>query len=259
MITGLTQYMKKALQIIILAAGHGKRMGQQDLPKVLVSFNGKPIIVYLLESVAKSGVDNRPVVVIGQKAEQVINTLGDGYEYVRQEEQLGTGHAVVVTENLLKDKVENVLVLYGDHPLVSSETIKNLVSIHETKKNIITMATTKISDFNDWRATFFHFGRIIRNQENKIIRIVEKKDAEPDELNVKEVNPGYYCFNAKWLWKNLSLLKSNNKQKEYYLTDLVALAINQGLSVDTVDIDSVEAFGVNTPEQLAMLSLVSNK
>ena len=245
--------MKEKTQIIILAAGQGKRMGNATLPKVLTLFKGKPFINHLLESIKDSGVCDKPAIVIGQKADQIKEALGSDYIYIHQSEQLGTGHAVMVTKDKLEGQTENVMVLYGDHPLVSAETIKNIVEAHATSKAVMTMATTTVSDFNDWRQSFIGFGRIVRDQNNKLEKIVEKKDATPEELEIKEVNPSYFCFKTGWLWQNLDKLKNNNAQAEYYLTDLVGLAVEQGQQITTVEIGLKEALGVNTSEQLELL------
>lgn len=238
-------------QIIVLAAGKGKRM-QTDLPKVLVQLKGKPLVKHLLESIEQSGVCAKPVLVVGQKREMVMNELGDSYHYAVQEEQLGTGHAVNCASGYCAD-ADQVLVLYGDHPHVSPATIKNIADNHASNKSILTIATVEVPDFHDWRAGFFDFGRIVRDEKNKIIKIVEKKDATENELATKEVNPAYFCFNAKWLCEHLPTLKNQNAQGEYYLTDLIGLAQHQGHDINSIKIEPQEALGVNTPEQLALL------
>lgn len=244
----------KPVQIVVLAAGHGKRMGREDLPKVLVPLKDKPIISHLLKSLQESGVDERPVIVVGQKSDLVKTTLGDAYDYIYQDKQLGTGHAVTCTKGFLIDRVKNVLVLYGDHPFVSALTIKALVADHQDRDSVITMATVKVSDFADYRSSFFDFGRIVRSDKGDLTKIIERKDAAPSELQITEVNPGYYCFKAEWLWENLSNLKNNNNQNEYYLTDLVGLAVGQGHKINTIEINSFEALGINTPAQLELLN-----
>ena len=245
--------MEEKTQIIILAAGQGKRMGNATLPKVLTPFKGKPFINHLLESIKDSGVCNKPAIVIGQRAEQIKEVLGSDYIYIFQKEQLGTGHAVMVTKDKLEGQAENIMVLYGDHPLVSADTIKNVAEAHAESGTVMTMATTIVSDFEGWRQSFIGFGRIVRGQDNKLEKIVEKKDATPEELEIKEVNPSYFCFKTNWLWENLDKLKNNNAQEEYYLTDLVGLAVEQGQQIATVEIELKEALGVNTNEQLKLL------
>ncbi len=239
------------IQIVILAAGHGKRMNS-EIPKVLTPLHGKPLIVHLLDSIKESGVCADPVIVIGQKGDQVRAALGDGYTYAVQAEQLGTGHAVMSTESLLKDKAENIMVLYGDQPYMSAETIRKLAEMHVSSGAYLTMATTVVEDFEDWRGGFTNFSRIIRDADGKILRTVENKDATEEEKKITEVNPCYFCFNAAWMWRELHGLKNNNAQQEYYLTDLVEAACNESKPIASIVIDPHEALGVNTQEQLEL-------
>jgi len=239
-------------QIIILAAGHGKRM-QSELPKALTLLHGKSFIEHLLGSVKESGVCSNPIIVIGQKGDMIRDALGDGYTYAIQAEQLGTGHAVMSAETEAKG-AENVLILYADHPLVTSLTIKNLVNSHITSNSILTMATATVTDFYDWRETFLNFGRFVRDENNNIIKIVEVKDATEEEKKIKEVNPAYMCFNATWMWNHLHLLKNNNNQNEYYLTGLVGMAFSEHQKIESISIDPKEALGVNTKEQLEQIN-----
>lgn len=148
------------------------------------------------------------------------------------------------------------MVLYGDMPLISSKTIKKIVAVHLKDHPVITMATVKLRDFDSWRKTFVDFGRIIKDKQGKFIKIVEKKDATPKELLITEVNPSFFCFDAQWLWRNINKLKINNSQKEYYLTDLPALAIHQKKPISTVEIDAHETLGVNTPQQYEIINQV---
>ena len=244
-------------QIIVLAAGHGQRMNNKILPKVLIPLEGQPLIKHLLIAIEQSGVGARPVIVIGQKAELVKESLGENYQYVYQTEQLGTGHAVLSAKPVLENQAENIMVLYGDHPYVSAQTIRNLAQTHQASNSVITMVTVKVSDFNDWRAGFYDFGRVIRDQAGGVVAIREKKDATPQQLEIKEGNPSYFCFKAEWLWSNLNKIKNNNSQKEYYLTDLAGIACQQGHKIATINIEPREALGVNTPEQLALIERVA--
>lgn len=240
-------------RIIILAAGKGVRM-ESDLPKVLVPLNGKPIISKLLESVKNSGVDSKPVIVVGYKKELVMKELGDGYEYVSQDEQLGTGHAVLSAKGILENRAENIIVLYGDSPFPKGETIKKLAEKHQESKNVITMLTVKVPDFEDWRSFFYKsFSRIVRDENGKILKSVEFKDATEEEKNIKELNPCYFCFKADWLWSKLNTLENNNIQKEYYLTDLVKVAIEGGEKIESMEIDPKEALAANSKEELEIL------
>ena len=241
------------IKIIILAAGKGNRM-QNELPKVLMPVGGKPMIERLLESVGKSGIGDHPVVVVGYKKEEVMKELGNNYEYAVQEEQLGTGHAIMSTENLLKGNTDNVMVLPSDHPFITEETIKKLAERHLESGAKITMATTKLPDFKNWRFAFYtSFSRIIRDESGRIVRDVQFRDATEEEKKIKEVNPIFFCFEAKWLWKNLKNLKTDNDQKQYYQTDLIKLAMQQGEKIESIDIDPREALAANTKAELEIL------
>lgn|SRR3989338_6970442 len=246
-------------KIIILAAGRGTRMNQ-DLQKALVPLGGKPMIKHLLESVAKSGIDEKPVIIVGYGKEEVMKELGDKYEYVVQNEQLGTGHAVISAQSLLLNKSDHVLVLYGDHPLVSSNTIKKLVGKHLEYGAKITMATVKLPDFKDWRSIFYsNFSRVIRDENGEIIKDIQFRDTNDEEKKVTEVNPCYFCFEANWLWSKLKTLNKNNDQKQYYLTDLVELAMKEKTKIESIDIRAEEALGANSKEELEILEKFAPK
>jgi bifunctional N-acetylglucosamine-1-phosphate-uridyltransferase/glucosamine-1-phosphate-acetyltransferase GlmU-like protein len=190
---------------------------------------------------------------VGYRREEIKKALGDSCEYVTQEEQLGTGHAVLMTEPALRNNAETVIVVNCDTPFISAESIKKLESISETDNHVLRMATVAVPDFSDWKAGFFDFGRIIRDTEGKIQKIVEKKDATETELAITEVNSGLYAFRADWLYDHLHKLENNNIQKEYYLTDLIGMAIQENLTVGSIKIDPKEALGVNTKEHLELL------
>ncbi len=245
--------MIEKIKIIILAAGHGKRM-KSELPKVLTPLRDKPLITYLLDSVKKSGVCDRPTIIVGQQRELVMKTLGSGYDYVTQEEQLGTGHAVMMAQKTLENNADNIITLYGDHPFISPLTIKKLAEKNINSKAKITMATVKLPDFENWRKVFYtNFSRIIRDKNGNIIKSVEFRDATDEEKKITEVNPSFFCFEARWLWKNLKIIQNNNTQKEYYLTDLVKIAMQEKMKIDSIDIDPREALGANSKEELGIL------
>ena len=237
------------IEILILAAGKGKRM-QDNLPKVLVKFNGKPMIMYVLESAGRA-FKKKPIAIIGHKAELVKSELKNLCSYVLQREQLGTGHAISSAKDSCIN-TEHIIVLSGDQPLITPKTIKNLVEKHLKSKSKITFTTTKLPDFKDWRKAFIGFGRILR-KNGKVIGIHEYKDANEKEKNIKEVNAGCYAFDAKWLWKNLEKIKNNNVQNEYYLTDLFQIASENGDLIETIKINPHEALGANTKEELEIL------
>jgi len=250
------------IKIIILAAGKGKRM-QSDLPKVLVELGKRPMIEYVVETVEALNIV--PVVVIGNKGDEVKEYLKNRVDYVLQKEQLGTGDAVSKVKNELKNFIGNILVLYGDHPLVKKETLEKIFTLQENTGAIITLATTRVDDFRDEFELFAYYGRILRvpivdvvrhrttDREGRIVAIREAKDCSEEEIKIKEVNPGYYCFDSAWLWQNIDKLKCNNIQGEYYLTDLVELAVKQKKNIQSVEIDPIQCLGANTPEQLREL------
>ncbi len=239
-------------RVVILAAGKSKRMGA-EVPKVLLPIGERPMIFHLLETVQKSDIDSRPVIVVGNGGESVRKTLGEGYEYVVQKEQLGTGHAVLCAEEILRGDADAIFVLYGDQPCIQSSTLKKILDLHEKEDPEITMATTTVEDFEDWRKPLYDFGRIVRNSNGGIEAIVEKKDATPEQLAIRELNPSFFCFTAEWLWDSLKQIDKMNAQGEYYLTDLVRIAIHDGKKVLTVDVDPLETLGVNTPEHLELV------
>jgi bifunctional UDP-N-acetylglucosamine pyrophosphorylase / glucosamine-1-phosphate N-acetyltransferase len=238
--------------VVILAAGKGTRM-KSDLPKTLHPVKGVPILNRLLESVF--AVCPKPSIIVNHNGDLIREATGNSCNYIFQEEQLGTGHAVMVAKDDLSEKgYDTILVLLGDHPLVSVETLKNLEKVHKEKKATITMATAVVPHFEENFSVFHHYGRVIRNGGGQVKKIVEFKDATEDEREVKEVNLAYYCFDAKWLWENISKLNNNNASGEYYLTDMIGIAVNQGKNVEACVVkDYLEGMGVNTPEQLKII------
>jgi bifunctional UDP-N-acetylglucosamine pyrophosphorylase/glucosamine-1-phosphate N-acetyltransferase len=243
---------KGKTKIIALAAGQGVRMGN-DWPKVLAPVKGKSMIKRVLESANKSGIDAKPIIVVGYKKELIIRELGNKYQYINQEHQLGTGHAVSLAKDYLKNKAENIMILYGDQPFIKAETIKKINEKHIKSGRKITMATVKLKDFKDWRINFVNFSRIIRDKNGKIIKDIQFKDASDEEIKVTEVNPCYFCFNADWLWNKLETLKNDNAQKEYYLTDLIKMATDSGIEIESIEIEPYEALGANTKAELRVL------
>lgn len=250
--------MSSKVKILILAGGKGNRM-RSDTPKALLKVHGEPIIKRLISSVKASGADNRPSIVVGYGKEVVMKEVGDGYDFIVQNEQLGTGHAVMVAQGALENKAENIVVLYSDHPLVSPETIRKLVDKHIASGAKITLATVKLGDFADWRKIFYtNFSRIIRDDDGNIIKDVQFKDASEEEKKITEVNPCYFCFEARFLWTKLKTLSNNNAQKEYYLTDLIRLAIDEGEKIESININGEEALGVNSREELEILEKLTS-
>ena len=223
-----------------------------DLPKVLRTVKDRPIISCLVDSVKKSGLVKKPLVVVCNEHNLVQETLGESCDYAVQSEQLGTGHAVASAKAHFENKTKKIIVLYGDMPLIAPETVAKLAGFKEMDAAVLTLFTTEVKDFEDWRQSFYNFGRIIRDVAGRVIAIREKKDCSPPELEIKEVNPGLYIFDAQWLCHNLVKLDNKNVQGEYYLTDLVKLAMEQGYKINSIKIDPKECVGINTPEELAL-------
>jgi len=242
---------------VILAAGKGTRMNEglaSPIPKVMFNLNGKPIVDWSVKLIKDAGID-RVVLVVGYKKELVENYFGDKVEYAEQAEQLGTGHAVAQAKYLLGNQCDAVIVFYGDNPLYKPETVQKLIEKFEIEKPTIAMLSVIFEDPKFWA-----FGRVIRDQNNEVVGITEQKDCSPEQLEIKESNTGFYIFNANWLWQNIDLLKNENVQGEYYLTDLIAMAKDQSKRIVAVTVsEETEALGINTPEQLKQAEEVLRK
>ena len=227
---------------VLLAAGRGTRMKTQ-LPKVLHPVCGKPMLAYALEA-ACSASSEQPVVILGKDAQAVSDFLGDSARCVVQDPPLGTGHAVQQAEASLRGKTDLVLVTYSDMPLLRSETLQRLVEIQEKNSGPMTMLTVIAADPRG-------FGRVVRGPAGGVQAIVEEAAATPEQLSIQELNAGAYCFSANWLWSALSRIPLS-KKGEFYLTDTVGLAVNDGLPVQAlICYDLSEVIGINTRVHLA--------
>ena len=230
------------LASIILAAGEGTRM-RSKTPKVLHPLAGKPMVWYALKAVAGL-VDLPPVLVVGHKADEVKAAVGDAAAYALQSEQLGTGHAVMVAQNQLEGKADTLLVTFADMPLLRGESLKRLIELHQSANSPVTM-TSFIGE--EARG----FGRVVRDAHGHVAAIVEQAHATPEQLAICEYNVSAYCFDAKWLWSALGRMPVSPKG-EYYLTDVVELAVTTGYSVESLVLDDPnEAIGLNTRIHLA--------
>jgi bifunctional UDP-N-acetylglucosamine pyrophosphorylase/glucosamine-1-phosphate N-acetyltransferase len=242
---------------LVLAAGEGKRMKSKH-SKVIHKICGKPIIKWVCDAAEEAGISNIAVVV-GHRADEVKECLGDKYQYAIQEKQLGTGHAVMQAEKLLIDLCEEskgkglVFILYGDTPLVSSDTVNNVVEFHESNGFDATLVTAMLDDPSG-------YGRIIRDREGKVVRIVEHVDASLAERNIKEINSGMYCFYIKDLLSALRELDNNNDQGEFYLTDTIEILLKKGARVGAYKVEnSQEILGINDRIQLHLVSRIIRK
>lgn len=230
------------LDVVILAAGQGTRM-KSRLPKVLHPLGGKPLVQYSIETAACLS-EHPPVLVIGHGGGEVRTAVGEGVRYVEQHEQLGTGHAVMQARDMLRDNSQHVIVTYADMPLLKSETLRSLYDIQRTARTPFSMLTLITN-------TPRGFGRIVRDGSGNVQAIVEESHATPEQLAIQEVNVGIYCFNADWLWSHLDAIPMNSKG-EYYLTDLVEMAVRAGDTINAIPMhDAAEAMGINTRVHLA--------
>lgn len=229
------------LKAVILAAGKGTRM-KSDLPKVVHTVIGKPMVEYAIDAAMGAGA-NEVCLVVGYKSEVVKAAVTSKVVYAMQEEQLGTGHAVKCAKDFIGTQGET-LILFGDTPLITGKTLSKLVEFHRTNQNKVTVLSAKVEDPTG-------YGRIIRDKDNSFLKSVEHKDANEEELLSKEVNSGMYVFDAKELSEALDALTTNNAQGEYYLPDTLTIIKNKGFKVDAYVLeDEVEMTGVNDREQL---------
>ncbi|MFM8321028.1 MAG: bifunctional UDP-N-acetylglucosamine diphosphorylase/glucosamine-1-phosphate N-acetyltransferase GlmU [Chloroflexota bacterium] len=230
------------IQSIILAAGQGTRM-RSSLPKVLHPLLGRPLLQYVIDA-ARQVNGCEPVVVVGHAAETIQAAFADGPRFVLQQPQLGTGHAVQQAEALVRGQAELVLVTYGDMPLLTAETLQRIVTLQQAHAGPVTMLSIIAADPRG-------FGRIVRDADGSVLAIVEEAQATPEQQAIRELNASVYCFEAEWLWQALSQVPLSPKG-EYYLTDVIGIAVAQGRTVQAVVLeDAEEAIGINTRVHLA--------
>ena len=231
------------LTTLILAAGKGTRM-KSDLPKVLHKLHNKALIVHVIEQ-ARAIKSDRIIAVIGHQKNLVIEELKDQHiEFAIQDQQLGTGHAVQMAEDLLKDWEGDVLILSGDVPLLSAKTLQTLLDLHQSTKSHASVLTTVVDNPHG-------YGRILRNKDNTLDKIVEEKDADEDIRRIKEINSGIYLFKKELLFSKLRSVKNENTQNEYYLPDVLPIMLKENYTVSLcITQNSEEIHGINTIEQL---------
>lgn len=230
------------LSTIILAAGQGTRMNS-TLPKVLHPLNGKPLVKYSID-LADALSSSRTVVVIGNGAEQVRSALGESVAYALQPQRLGTANAVQAAEGLLADASGLVLVISADMPLLTADTLQRLVTTQSQNTGPMALLTVRSANPRG-------FGRILRGVDGGVTGIVEEAQATAEQLKIDELNVGAYCFNSSWLWQALWKIQLSPKG-EYYLTDIVAVAVAEGSPVSSLTVtDEEETLGINNRVHLA--------
>ena len=240
--------MKKEILSIVLAAGKGTRM-KSNKSKLVHKIYGKELVKRVVETANKAGVDE-VITVVGYKKEQVQLVLGDTVKYAYQEEMLGTGHAVMQATKYLEGRKGKVVILNGDVPILRPETLKTLIDKSIKNKEYATLLTAIYNNPTG-------YGRILRDVGGNIKGIVEEKDANEDQKEIKEINAGIYCFDIEELLLALKELKNDNAQGEYYITDVIKIMNDKGLKTGAVIVeDNTEILGVNDRGQLEMLTKV---
>ncbi len=235
--------MKNSVVTVILAAGKGTRM-VSSMGKLIHDLCGQPLVRYVVDASLGCGI-KRNIVIVGRDSGEVKKALGSDFEYVFQKKQQGTGHALLQASPLLKDFHGTILVLPGDAPFLRPDILKSLISHHQKTCASVTILTAVLSDPGS-------YGRIVREREGEIIKIVERKDSRLKEIQIREVNSGVYCFDSETLQKLLPEVHSRNTQGEYYLTDVIGLMFGKNLKVESmVAQDPTVILGINNRYELA--------
>lgn len=235
---------------LILAAGRGTRLTTASdplTPKVMRPLLGKPMIEFVLRTLRDAGVE-RVAIVVGFGADQITGKLGAGYDYVLQPEQKGSGDAVACARDYFRGFDGALVVMCGDSPLFRSETLSGMLRCHWQEQASATLAAARPNDPTG-------YGRILRSGSGEITGVVEQACASEDERKITEVNGGAYVFDAQWLFGNIGLMRQNSA-KEYNLTDMVRVAVEQGRRVSSVPCEPEEIAGVNTPEDLRAVEAI---
>lgn len=234
------------MKAIVLGAGKGRRLLSEkyDMPKVMRLAAGKPLLFYVLESLTFC---DEIIVVVGYKKEKVMEAAGTAYTYVDQKEMKGTGHAVAVTEEILKNYNGPIIITFGDMPMFDESTYKMMIEIHIAERADCTNLTCTYSEDEELP----QYGRIIRDEKGGFIAVKEHRDCTESEKLIRETNVGVMVCNSPDMYEYLKVLDCNNAQGEYYLTDLPAIMKKKGKKVVIHSItDTYQAMGANTPEDL---------
>lgn len=242
---------KKEIYLIVLAAGKGTRLNATDKPKAMYPINGKPMVSFFVDLINQIN-PQKSIFVVGFHGQPVVDYLGNlgKYEFVWQDNQLGTGHAVLQVKSLLFNKTGVTIVINVDNPFFTKETVNRVVD--KLVKEDAVMAISSI-EFDP----AFAFGRLVSDETGQIKKIVEVKNASQSELTIKQMNAGLYAFDNRWLWQNIEKILIDPISNEYYLTDLVEIADKQGDRVISVPVTyQDEAIGINTKSNLKAAQLV---
>lgn len=231
-----------AVKAIVLGAGKGTRM-KSDLAKVLHPVAGRPMLLWVLDALEAIGADET-VVVVGYQADSVRAVLPTGVASVLQSEQLGTGHATIVAMSALEVAPEDdVIVMPGDMPLVSGDTLASMLELHRTSRAAATLLSVELEEPGA-------YGRVVRDG-GSVVGIVEAKDAAPDQLEIREVGTSVYAFSGRWFADALARVGTANAQGEYYLTDVIAILARDGRRIEAFVAAPEEGLGINSVDQIA--------
>jgi bifunctional UDP-N-acetylglucosamine pyrophosphorylase/glucosamine-1-phosphate N-acetyltransferase len=229
---------------LVLAAGLGTRM-KSSRAKVLHEVLSKPMILYVMDTIKSLKLDHTYVVVGHQREKVAVLVSEYQAKCIVQEEQLGTGHAVLCAEEVLRNIGGTVLILSGDVPLIRPETLQAMLAEHAQSKAVLTLMTTTLDDPSN-------YGRIVRNSQGELLGIIEEKDASKEQKKIREINAGIYCVEVDFLFEALKNVTTDNTQGEIYLTDIAKIAIDEGLRVNIFSgANSEEVLGINSREELA--------
>jgi UDP-N-acetylglucosamine diphosphorylase/glucosamine-1-phosphate N-acetyltransferase len=236
---------------LIMAAGKGTRM-KSDLPKPVVELKGKPLAQYIIEAFHKAGI-NQVALVVGYKSDIVKQTLGKNNIYIEQNEQKGTGHAIMQTKDHLDWQDKDLFIFVGDSPLITSSTINRLKEHHNKTNADCTFLSAEFK-------IYLPYGRIIRDENGQLVKCVEEKNASPEELKIRELLSSHFIFKANSLYKYLFEITPDPDNGEYYLTDILEIFIKHGLKVEILKIDDYEELvGLNTPEDISWAEQILEK
>jgi bifunctional UDP-N-acetylglucosamine pyrophosphorylase/glucosamine-1-phosphate N-acetyltransferase len=237
------------LDVIVLAAGKGVRM-KSDIPKVLHLLCGKPMIEHVIETILNLN-PNRIYLVVGYQSDKIKEFVNEKFisklnkiEFVTQEQQLGSGHAVRCVTSYIKDTDGDILIMYGDTPLITNKTLDKLITTHKKNNNDLTLLTARVNNP-------FGYGRIITDEKANVVEIKEELDLSDIEKEIKEINVGVYCIRKELIIKNIDKIKINERKNEYYFTDIVKILYQQNKKIKVVLTDNNdEIIGINTKDEI---------